>query len=100
MLRRRSRISAKRNASQLARPPGAVRGKGFIRVRIKLAGVGVPLNPAVELLRVEDLEPGAKPREVARGELFNGSLDIFGGGHAEDIGRYSEAYLRRPVRII
>jgi hypothetical protein len=62
-----------------------VRGKGFIRVRIKLAGAGVALNGGVELLRVEDLEPGAKPPELARGELFNGFLDVFGGGHVRDI---------------
>jgi hypothetical protein len=85
MPRRRSRISVKRNVSQVARAPGAVRGKGFIRVRIKLAGSGVPLNGGVELLRVESLEPGAKPRELARGELFNGFLDVFGGGHVPDI---------------
>jgi len=74
---RRSRISVKRNASQVAR----VRGKGLIRVRIKLAGRNVPLNCGVELRRVEGLEPGAKPRELARGELFNGFLDVFGSGH-------------------
>ncbi len=51
----------KRNASQVARAPGAVRGKGFVRVRVKPAGADIPLNGGVELLRVEDLEPGAKP---------------------------------------
>ena len=75
----------KRNASQVARAPGAVRGKGFIRVRVKLAGTGVPLNRSVELLRVEGLEPDAKPRELARGELFDGFLDVFGGGDVDDI---------------
>jgi hypothetical protein len=50
------------NASQLARAPGAVRGKGFIRMRIKHAGAGVPRNGGVELLRVEDLEPGETAR--------------------------------------
>jgi len=48
--------------SQVARAPGAVRGKGFIRMRIKLAGTGVPLICDVELLPVEGLEPGAKPQ--------------------------------------
>jgi hypothetical protein len=81
MLRGRSRILVKRNASQVARAPGAVRGKGLIRVRIKLAGVDVPLNGGVELRRVESLEPDAKPRELARGKLFNGFLDVFGSGH-------------------
>ena len=75
----------KRNASQLARAPGTVRGKSFIRVRIKLASSGVPLNGRVELLRVEDLEPRAKPRELARSKLFDGFLDVFGGGHVGDI---------------
>ena len=58
--RKRSRISVKRNASQLARAPGAMHDKSFIRVRIKLAGAGVALNGGVKLLRVECLEPGAK----------------------------------------
>ena len=58
-----------------------MRGKGLIRVRIKLAGVDVPLNGGVELRRVESLEPHAKPRELARGKLFNGFLDVFGSGH-------------------
>src|SRR5260370_25340818 len=85
MPRRRPKTSAKRNASQLARAPGAVRGKGFIRMRIELAGAGVPLNGGVELLRVEDLEPGAKPRQLARGDLLNGFLDVLRGGHVGDI---------------
>jgi hypothetical protein len=49
----------KRNASQLARAPGAVRGKSFIRMGIKLAGERVPLNSCVELRRIEGLEPRA-----------------------------------------
>src|SRR5258708_24010776 len=81
MPRRQARISGKRNASQVARAPGWVRGKGLIRVRIKLAGMDVPLNCGVELRGVEGLEPGAKPRELARGELFNGFLDVFCSGH-------------------
>ena len=75
----------KRNASQVARAPGAVRGKGFICERVKLAGADIPLDGRVELLRVEDLEPGTKPRELARGELLNGFLDVFGSGHVGDI---------------
>ena len=62
-----------------------MRGTGFLRVSIKPAGADIPLNGGVELLRVEDLEPGAKPPELARGELFNGFLDVFGGGHVDDI---------------
>src|SRR3984893_1721574 len=84
-LRRRSRISVKRNASQLARTPGAVRGQGFIRMRIKLAGLGVALDRGVKLPRIEFLEPRAKPRQLARGKLFDGFLDVFCGGHAGDI---------------
>lgn len=57
--------------------PGAVRGNGFIRKRIKLAGASVALNGRVELLHVEGLEPGTKPRKLARGELFDGFFDIF-----------------------
>jgi hypothetical protein len=94
MPRRRSRISMKRNASQVARAPGAVRGKGLIRGRIKLAGTDVPLNCRVELRRVEGLEPGAKPRELARGELFNGFLDVFGSGYINCIAFGREAVKR------
>jgi len=75
----------KRNASQLARTPGAVRGKGFIRMRVKLAGADIPLNGGVKSLRVEGLEPRASSRKLARRELFDGFLDVFGGGHVRDI---------------
>ena len=75
----------KRNASQVERAPGAVRGKGFIRMRVKLAGADIPLNGGVESLCVKHLEPGAKPRKLARGKLFDGFLDVFGGGHVRDI---------------
>ena len=70
-----------RNASQFARAPGAVRGKRFFRMRIELPGARVTLDRGVELPGVERLEPGAKPRKLARGKLFNGSLDVFGGSH-------------------
>jgi hypothetical protein len=73
--------SVKRNASQLAGAPGAVRGESFFRMRIKLAGPRVPLNGGVELRRIEGLEPRAKSRQLARGKLFDGFFDVFGGGH-------------------
>ena len=60
-------------------------GESFVRMRIKLAGVGVPLDRGIELPRVKCFEPRAKPRELARGKLFDGSLDVFGGGHTENI---------------
>jgi hypothetical protein len=62
-----------------------MRGKSFFRMRIELAGVAIPLNGVVELRRIEGLEPRAKPRQLAWGKLFNGFLDIFGGGHVGDI---------------
>jgi hypothetical protein len=83
--RRRSVISVKRNASQLARAPGAVRGKSFIGMGIKLAGERVPLNGGVELRRIEGLEPRAKARQFARGKLLDGFFDVFGGGHVANI---------------
>jgi hypothetical protein len=79
---KRLRISVMRNASHVARATGAVRGKSFFRMRIKLTGARVPLNGGVELLRVEGLEPRAKPRQLARGKLFEGFFDLFGRGHA------------------
>jgi hypothetical protein len=39
---------------------------------------------ASELLRVEGLEPRTKPRQLARGKLFDGFFDVFGGGHVRD----------------
>jgi len=75
----------KQNASQFAGAPGAVRGESFFRMRIKLAGTYVSLNCGVKPLRVEGLEPCAKPRQLARGKLFNGFFDVFGGGHVGDI---------------
>ena len=84
-------------ASTLARASGAVRGKGFFRKCIKLAGVGVTLDRGVELPGAEEFEPRAKPRQLARGKLLDGILDFFGGGH---VGRYSicARSLKRAVR--
>jgi hypothetical protein len=78
-------FSVKRNASQLAGAPGAVRRESFFRMRIKLAGVLVPLNGGIELRGIKGLEPCAKPRQLARGKLFDGFFDVFGGGHVRDI---------------
>ena len=58
-----------------------MRGKGFVRVRIKLAGARVPFNGSVELLRVEGLEPRAKSRQLPWSKLFDGLFEVFGGGH-------------------
>jgi hypothetical protein len=62
-----------------------MRGESFIGIRVEPAGACVPLNGGIELFRVEGFEPRAKPRQLARGELFNGFFNVFGGGHAEDI---------------
>jgi hypothetical protein len=75
----------RRNASQLPGAPGAVRGESLFRKRIKPAGARIPFNGSVEPLRVEGLKPRAKPRQLARGKLFDGFLDVFGGGHGSDI---------------
>ena len=77
--------SLKRNASQIARLPGAVRGESLFGLQIKLAGARVPLNGSIELRRDEGFEPRTKPRELARAELFDGFFDVFGGGHDRDI---------------
>jgi hypothetical protein len=82
---------AKRNASQLARAPGAVCSKSLVGERIKLAGPRVALDRGVKLLRVKCFEPRAKPRQLLRRELFDGLLDVFGGGHGEDIAVLREA---------
>jgi hypothetical protein len=68
-----------------------VRGKSLIGERIQLAGMSVALNRSVELPGVEGLEPSAKPRQLARGELFYGFLDVFSGGHHENIASREEA---------
>jgi hypothetical protein len=76
-------------------------GESFIRMRVKLPGACVPFNGEIELLGVEYLEPSAKPRKLARGKLFDGLLDVFGGGHSEYIavgrrtGKSSSAVPRR-----
>ena len=75
----------KQNASQVARAPGAVRGESFFRMDIKFSGADVPLNRGVELAGVEGFEPGTKARQLARGKLFDGFLDVFGGGHVGNI---------------
>ena len=60
-------------------------GKSLFRKRIKLAGVRIPFNGGVEPPRIEGLEPRAKARQLARGKLFDGLLDVLGGSHASDI---------------
>jgi hypothetical protein len=82
---RQSRILVRRNASQFAGAPGAVCCESLFRKRIKPAGPSVPFGGGVELLCVEGLEPCAKPRQLARGKLFDGLLDVLGGSHASDI---------------
>jgi hypothetical protein len=62
-----------------------VRGESFIRMGIKPAGLHVALDRGVKLARVEGLEPCAKSRQLMRGKLFDGLLDVFGGGHAGDM---------------
>ena len=49
-------------------------GKGLFRVRVKLAGADVPLDGGIKLLRVECLEPGAKPRQLVGCKLFDGGF--------------------------
>jgi hypothetical protein len=68
-----------------------MRGKGFIRARIELAGLSVALDRSVKLLRIERLEPSTKPRQLARVELFDGLFNVFGGGHVGDIALPREA---------
>ena len=60
-------------------------GESFVRVRIELAGAAVPLDGGVELPRVKCFELCPKTRELARGQLFDGFLDVFGCGHSENI---------------
>jgi hypothetical protein len=47
------------------------------------SGLRATPDRSIDLLRVESLEPGAKPRQLARGKLLDGFLDVFSGGHAE-----------------
>lgn len=101
-----------RNASQIARAPGAVRGESFCRIGIKLAGADVPLDRGVEVPAVKGFEPGAKAFKLARGELFDGFLDVFGGGHVLDIAftpltekgnnstRFGQSVLRAGVQLM
>jgi hypothetical protein len=59
--------------------------ESLFRKRIKPASARIPFNRAVEPLRVEEFEPRAKPRQLARGKLFDSLLDVLGGSHASDI---------------
>jgi hypothetical protein len=75
-----------------------MRGESFIRMRVKLPGVCVLFNGKIELLGVEYLEPRAKPRKLARGKLFDGLLDVFGGGHSRIYSSWA-AYGKELVRL-
>ena len=66
-----------------------MRGKRFIGKPIELAGLGIPVDRRIELLRVEFFEPRAKPRKLAGGKLFDGLFDVLGGGHALYIAFFS-----------
>ena len=44
-------------------------GKRLFDKRIESTGLRIPLDRGIELLRVEGLEPRAKPRQLARGKL-------------------------------
>src|ERR1700730_2606030 len=83
--RRRARMSATRNGSQVARAPGTMGGKSFVRERIKLAGADIPRNGGIKLLRVECFNTRAKACKLARGRLFDRVFDVFCGGHVGDI---------------
>ncbi len=60
-------------------------GERLVRQGVKPSGADVLFNDGVELLRIEGLEPRAKPRQLARGKLLDGLLDIFGGGHPDNV---------------
>ena len=60
-------------------------GKRFFSGRIKFAGARVPLDRSIEPLRVECLEPGAKPRQFAPRKLLDSLFEVFGGGHLVSI---------------
>src|SRR5829696_2862089 len=82
--------------------PGTVRGERFFGMGIQLAGADVPFDRGIELGHVEGFEPGAKARELARGKLFNGFLDVFGGGHSRNIAfvTAAEKAIRRADQLI
>jgi hypothetical protein len=60
-------------------------GESLIRPCIELEGVGVALDGGIALSHVKCLELCAKMLELARGKLFDSFLDVFGGGHTENI---------------
>ena len=60
-------------------------GKGLFRVRVEFAGACVARDGGVELPGIKGFEPGTKARQLARGELLNGFLDILGGRHEQNI---------------
>jgi hypothetical protein len=62
-----------------------MRGESFLSMHVEPAGADVSLNRGIQLFGVESLEPRAKPRKLAWGELFNGFFDVFDGGHFEDV---------------
>jgi len=66
-------------------------GEGLFGVRVELARTGIAFDGVVVLLSVESLKPRAKPRELARGELFNGSFNVFGASHVGDVAFAGEA---------
>jgi len=53
----------------------------FIRHSVQFASPCVSLDSLVETLSVKRFKPHTKPVEFRRGELQNGSFDVFDGCH-------------------
>jgi hypothetical protein len=82
--RDRARVRATRwliratRALQFARTSGAMRRQRFLGKSIELARLSIASNRGIELAGVESVEPRAKSRQLARGQLLDGFFDVFG----------------------
>ena len=61
-----------------------MRGKRFLGQRIQPAFNRVPGDSGIEMPGIEGREPGTEPRQLWRGQPFNGFFDVFSSGHDDN----------------
>src|SRR6516165_1822698 len=69
------------SASQLARFPGTVRGKGLIGEGIELASTCITLDGSVKARRIENRKPRPEPGEFGRRQPLNRLFNFFCSSH-------------------
>jgi hypothetical protein len=73
------------SASQLARFPSTVRGKGLFGKGIQLASTSITFDGSVKARSIENLEPRSEPGEFGRRQPLNRLFNFFCSSHLPNI---------------